>query len=95
MSFAAVELSWLRNLMLELHLKITKTSVVYCDNISYVYLATNLVKHQRTKHIELDIHFVREKVVVGEVKVIHVPSSLQYAFTKGLRRLCSTRLDPI
>lgn len=80
------ELCWLRNLMLELHLKINKASVVYCDNISSVYLANNPVKHQRTKHVELDIHFVREKVAIGEVKVFHVPSSLQYAdiFTKGL-----------
>lgn len=72
--------------MLELHYKITKSSVVYYDNISAVYLAMNSVKHQRTKHVELDIHFVYEKVAVGEVKVIHVSSSLQYAdiFTKGL-----------
>ncbi|XP_023640610.1 uncharacterized protein LOC111831153 isoform X1 [Capsella rubella] len=83
---AVAELTWLRNLLRELHLPVVKASVVYCDNISSVYLASNPVQHQRTKHIELDIHFVREKVAIGEVKVIHVPSSLQYAdiFTKGL-----------
>lgn len=64
---AVAELSWLRNLMLELHCRITKASVVYCDNLSSVYLATNPFKHQRTKHIELDILFVREKVAIGEV----------------------------
>jgi hypothetical protein len=44
------------------------------------------VHHKRTKHIELDIHFVREKVALGAVRVLHVPSSSQYAviFTKGL-----------
>lgn len=44
------------------------------------------MKHQRTKHVELDIHFVREKVALGQVRVLHVPSSMQYAdiFTKGL-----------
>lgn len=80
------ELCWIRNLMLELGWKIDKASIVYCDNISSVYIATNPVKHQRTKHVELDLHFVREKVAVGEIKVIHVPASLQYAdiFTKGL-----------
>lgn len=83
---AVAELSWIRNLLLELHIQIQEASVVYCDNISSVYLVTNPVKHQRTKHIELDIHFVREKVAIGEVRVLHVPSSLQYAdiFTKGL-----------
>nr|XP_040246043.1 indole-3-glycerol phosphate lyase, chloroplastic-like [Aegilops tauschii subsp. strangulata] len=42
--------------------------------------------HRRTKHIEIDIHFVREKLALGEVRVPHVPTSAQYAdiFTKGL-----------
>ncbi|CAA7029694.1 unnamed protein product [Microthlaspi erraticum] len=83
---AVAEACWLRNLLLELHCPITKASVIYCDNISAVYLSSNPVKHQRTKHIEIDIHFVREKVKIGQVKVFHVPSSLQFAdiFTKGL-----------
>jgi hypothetical protein len=44
------------------------------------------VQHRRTKHIEIDIHFVREKVALGQVRVLHVPSSAQFAdiFTKGL-----------
>ncbi|XP_071741133.1 uncharacterized mitochondrial protein AtMg00810-like [Rutidosis leptorrhynchoides] len=47
------------------------------------------VQHQRTKHIEMDIHFVREKVARGEVRLLHVPSRFQIAdiFTKGLPRL--------
>ena len=46
----------------------------------------SLGDHRRTKHIEIDIHFVREKVALGEVRVLHVPSSHQYAdiMTKGL-----------
>lgn len=80
------KLCWIRNLMLELHFPIAKALVISCDNISSVYISTNHVKHQRTKYIELDNHFVREEVAIGEVKVIHVPSSLQYAdiFTKFL-----------
>ncbi|GKC71577.1 ribonuclease H-like domain-containing protein [Tanacetum coccineum] len=51
-----------------------------------VYLSCNLVQHQRTKHIEIDIHFVRDLVAAGEVRVLHVPSRYQFAdiFTKGL-----------
>ena len=80
---------WLRNLLLELHFPITKATLVYCDNVSAIYLSGNPVQHQRTKHIEMDIHFVREKVTKGEVRVIHVPSRYQIAdiFTKGLPRI--------
>jgi hypothetical protein len=60
--------------------------VVFCDNVSAVYLSTNPVQHQRTKHGEIDLHFVRDKVATGEIRVLHVPSTSQYAdvFTKGL-----------
>jgi hypothetical protein len=76
----------IRNLLLELHCPITKATLVYCDNVSAVYLSDNPVQHQRTKHIEMDIHFVREKVARGQVRVLHVPSRYQIAdiFTKGL-----------
>lgn len=59
------ETCFLRNLLLELHLPITKATLIFCDNVSSVYLASNPVKHQRTKHVELDLHFVREKVALG------------------------------
>ena len=80
------ESCWLRNLLLELHCPIHKATMVYCDNVSAIYLSGNLVQHQRTKHIEMDIHFVREKVARGHVRVLHIPSRYQIAdiFTKGL-----------
>ena len=61
-------------------------TLVYCDNISAVYMTSNPVQHQRTKHIEIDLHFVRERVAIGDLRVLHVPTSSQYAdiFTKGL-----------
>jgi hypothetical protein len=80
------ESCWIRNLILELHCPILKATLVYCDNVSAVYLSGNPVQHQRTKHIVMDIHFVREKVTRGQVRVLHVPSRYQIAdiFTKGL-----------
>jgi hypothetical protein len=80
------EATWLRQLLLELRHPPRRATLVYCDNVSAVYLSSNLVLHQRTKHVEIDLHFVREKVALGHVRVLHVPTTSQYAdvFTKGL-----------
>ncbi|GJR67710.1 ribonuclease H-like domain-containing protein [Tanacetum coccineum] len=80
------ETAWIRNLLLELLTPLSTATLVYCDNVIAVYLSTNPVQHQHTKHIEIDIHFVREYVASGQVRVLHVPSRFQYAniFTKGL-----------
>ncbi|GJX95140.1 ribonuclease H-like domain-containing protein [Tanacetum coccineum] len=80
------ETCWLRNLLLELHSLLSSATLVYCDNVGAVYLSCNPVQHQRTKHIEIDIHFVRDLVAAGQVRVLHVPSRYQFAdiFTKGL-----------
>ncbi|GJV99752.1 ribonuclease H-like domain-containing protein [Tanacetum coccineum] len=80
------ETVWIRNLLLELHALLTTATLVYCDNVSSVYLSTNPVQHQRTKHIEIDIHFVRDYIASGQVRVLHVSSRFQYEsiFTKGL-----------
>nr|GEX46771.1 ribonuclease H-like domain-containing protein [Tanacetum cinerariifolium] len=79
-------LRYLCNLLRELHSPLSTATLVYCDNVSAVYLSANPVQHQRTKHIEIDIHFVRDVVQTGHIRVLHVPSRYQYAdiFTKGL-----------
>jgi hypothetical protein len=73
---AVAETCWLRQLLQELHQPIQKATLVYCDNISVVYLSTNPVQHQHTKHIEIDLHFVRDKVAAGTVHVLHVSTTL-------------------
>ncbi|XP_057450879.1 uncharacterized mitochondrial protein AtMg00810-like [Lotus japonicus] len=83
------ESCWIRNLLLELHFPLSHATLVHCDNVSAIYLSGNPVHHQRTKHIEMDIHFVREKVARGQARILHVPSRHQIAdiFTKGLPRV--------
>ena len=72
---AVAEVSWLRQLLVELHVPLRRTTLIYCDNISTVYMSSNPVQHQRTKHVEIDLHFVRERVATGDVCVLHVPTS--------------------
>jgi hypothetical protein len=86
---AVAETCWLRRLLVELHSPLSRTTLVYCDNVNIVYLSTNPVQHQRTKHVEIDLHFVYEGVVVGDIRVLHVPTTSQFTdiFTKGLPSL--------
>jgi hypothetical protein len=80
-----VEACWLYQLLLELHSLLLRTTLVYYNNVSAVYLSINPVQHQRTKHVELDRHFVRE-CIIQDVHILHVPTTSQFAdiFTKGL-----------
>ncbi|GJW06427.1 ribonuclease H-like domain-containing protein [Tanacetum coccineum] len=73
------ETCWLCNLLRELHTPLSSAMLVYCDNVSAVYLSCNPVQHQRMKHIEIDIHFVRDLVAASQLRVLHVPSRYQFA----------------
>jgi hypothetical protein len=52
------EATWLRQLLLELQSPPSRYTLIYCDNISAVHLSNNPIQHQRTKHVEIDLHFV-------------------------------------
>jgi hypothetical protein len=69
------EAAWLRQLLQELHSPLATSTLVFCDNVSAVYLSTNPVQHQRTKHVEIDLHFIRERVSYGAVRVLHVSTT--------------------
>ena len=82
---ATSELIWLRGLLKELGYP-SSTASVHSDNIGALYLSTNPVFHARTKHIELDYHFVREQVANGFLQLQFIPTDAQIAdlFTKPL-----------
>nr|GEY25468.1 ribonuclease H-like domain-containing protein [Tanacetum cinerariifolium] len=61
------ETAWLRSLLRELHSPLFAVTLVYCDNVSATYLSANPVELQQTKHIEIDIYFVRDLVTAGQV----------------------------
>jgi hypothetical protein len=80
------EACWLRQLLQELHTLLTKSTLIYCNNVNVVYLSTNPIQHQCMKHVKIDLHFMRERVAIGDVHVLHVPMTSQFVdiFTKGL-----------
>jgi hypothetical protein len=73
------EATWLRQLLHEFQTPPSWCTLIYCDNISVMYISTNLVQHQCTKHVEIDLHFIREKVAIGQIRVLHVLTTSQFA----------------
>lgn len=62
LAHTAAELTWLCSLFHDLHAPLSILLVIWCDNVSAILLAFNPVFYARTKHIEIDYHFVLEKV---------------------------------
>jgi hypothetical protein len=83
---ATCELQWILYLLHDLHITCSKLPVLYCDNQSALHIAANPVFHERTKHLEIDCHIVREKLQHGILKLLPVSSQEQLAdfFTKSL-----------
>ena len=73
----------------------SQAPILWCDNLGATFLTTNLVFHARTKHIEINFHFVREKVSAGSLKVRFISTQDQIAdiFTKALGRETFERLN--
>nr|KYP45329.1 Retrovirus-related Pol polyprotein from transposon TNT 1-94 [Cajanus cajan] len=83
---ASCELQWLSYLLFDLHVTCSKAAVLYCDNQSALHIVANPVFHERTKHLEIDWHVVRERCNSGLMKLLPIASIEQVAniFTKAL-----------
>ena len=68
MSIATCELTWPLALLQDFCIPYPTPSVLYCDNQAALHIAANLVFHERTKHIEVDCHFLRDKIQAGLLK---------------------------
>ena len=86
MSVSLSELLWLRNLLSELKLLMNIPMKLWCDNKSAISIANNPVQHDRTKHVEIDRFFIKEKLDEGILKLGFVMSGEQVAdcLTKAL-----------
>ncbi|GJT50638.1 ribonuclease H-like domain-containing protein [Tanacetum coccineum] len=80
------EVIWILKIQKDLHCKNLLPVSLYCDSNSTIKIAANLIFHERTKHLEIDLHFVREKILNGVVKTVKVDFANQIAdiLTKGL-----------
>jgi hypothetical protein len=83
---ATAEIMWIQILLLEIGVQAPRKAKLWCDNMGAKYLSANPVFHARTKHIEVDYHFVRERVAKGFLDIEHVSTRDQVAdgFTKPL-----------
>uniref|UniRef100_A0A2N9IL56 Integrase catalytic domain-containing protein n=1 Tax=Fagus sylvatica TaxID=28930 RepID=A0A2N9IL56_FAGSY len=79
MAQGTCEILWLRSILNELGFTEKDSSQLFCDNKSAIMLASDSVLHERSKHIEVDIHFIREKIRSGIIVPSFVPSSDQTA----------------
>jgi histone deacetylase 1/2 len=83
---ATAEVLWIQTLLMELGVRAPRAAKLWCDNIGAKYLSANPVFHARTKHIEVDYHFVRERVARRLLDIEYVSTKDQVAdgFTKSL-----------
>ena len=86
MTGACCELTWLRYLLKDLGVLLKEPALLYCDNKAALHIAANPVFHERTRHIEMDCHYIRDKIQDGSVVTRFVSSTHQLAdvLTKAL-----------
>ena len=77
---------WLQSFVQDLGIMTPMPMPMHCDNHATIFIGGNLAFHERTKHIEIDCHFIRDKVLMGVISTPHVSSSDQLAdiFTKSV-----------
>jgi hypothetical protein len=86
MAVTCAELTWLKYILSALHVQHFQPVSLHCDNQAAMHIAANPVFHERTKHIELDCHLIRDQIQAGHICTRYVSSSNQLAdiMTKAL-----------
>lgn len=79
MALAICEVMWLKQLLRDLDMKDMEKTPLYCDNQAALAIAANPVHHEKTKHVDIDCHFIRDKTQDGVVSPTYIPSQHQLA----------------
>jgi hypothetical protein len=86
MALALCEMMWLKGMLKELRLLKNEAMLLHCDSVAAINIANNSVQFDRTKHVEIDRFFIKEKIDMRALKLEYIKSCNQLAdsFTKGL-----------
>ena len=86
MTQSVCKIIWLHQLLMEVDIKTPVQTKIWFDNQATLHMASNLVFHEQTKHIEIDCHFNREKIQFGLISTGYVKTEEQLGdiFTKAL-----------
>ncbi|XP_028081105.1 uncharacterized protein LOC114282598 [Camellia sinensis] len=90
LAHVVAELTWVKMFLQDLAISSPTLPILWCDNVSSIALASNSVFHSRSKHIKVDCHFVRDKVLAKQLTLQYIPTQDQLAdiFTKPLSVAC-------
>ena len=75
MANMACEITWVLQLLKDLRIEHSRPTMLFCDNQAALYIAANLVFHERTKNIEVDGYLVRDKILEGMIKTFHIATN--------------------
>ena len=86
MAMATSEIVWILYLLRDLQIRHDREALLFCDSQSALHIGSNPVFHERTKHIEIDCHTVRDKVLTKVIKLNHLRTHCQLVdlLTKAL-----------